>query len=147
MSNASVHTVSFSRASRPQRSCFLPLDFSSAVHPLSNSCTSSGSTSFLVHASSHFGLGGGAGASSGSLICFLDFVLALTAPASLLLNTREKNGILGKKAPRMSLQGYSNWIDMSTVLLTSGFSIVYFPVLWVVEKVMEQARRARFGLS
>jgi len=76
------------------RETLLPLDFSSAVHSLSSSCISSGSTSFLDHASSHLGFGGGAGASSGRLDCFLDFVFALTAPPSLLLNTFEKNGIL-----------------------------------------------------
>jgi hypothetical protein len=36
----------------------IPLDFNSAVHPLINSCTSSGSTVFRVHASSHRGTTG-----------------------------------------------------------------------------------------
>lgn len=36
----------------------IPLDFNSTVHPLSSSCTSSGSTDFRVHASSQRGFCG-----------------------------------------------------------------------------------------
>lgn len=70
-------------------------DFNSVVQALSNSCTSSGSTSFLDQASSHFGFVGGAGTGSDWNDCFLDFVFDLGAPPSLLLNTLEKNGIFG----------------------------------------------------
>lgn len=95
-----------------------PLDFSSAVHPLTSSCISSGSTSFLDQASSHFGFGGGNGADSDSLNCFLDLVLGLTVPASLLRKTLEKNGMMGEIASKISFGYYSHVIDATSVEFT-----------------------------
>lgn len=71
---------------------YIPLDFNSWVHPLSNSWTSSGSTSLRAHASSHRGFDDGTGKAPFSCACFFD--LESPPSRSLLLKTLEKNGIV-----------------------------------------------------
>lgn len=71
----------------------VPRDFNSTVHPLSSSCTSSGSTCFLVQASSQRGLGGWAGTAPFVWSGFLDFFGVVSPPLLLPLNL-EKNPML-----------------------------------------------------
>lgn len=66
------------------------------MHPLSNSWTSSGSTSFRSQASAQRGLGGGGG---GALPLRRDcFLLLDVAPVASLLRNLEKKGMFGREA-------------------------------------------------
>ena len=81
-------------------SSIIPFDLSSFVHPLSNSWTSSGSTSFRNQASAQRGFGGGGGALPLRWDCFL--FLEVEAAGSLLRN-REKKGIFGRRVVECSI--------------------------------------------
>jgi hypothetical protein len=68
----------------------IPLDFNSIVHPLINSCTSSGSTVFRVHASSHRGFGG----ATSTFVCWVApfFLEAFAGPSPFFF--LEKNPMI-----------------------------------------------------